>query len=221
MDLIEVRRKLLMTDSGSYIKDGLVLWMDGIDKGNVSGAWVDKVAGHIFTNENGFTDGSNYVGLNGLQTQYFKNTTFPAQVRSTSTIEAVMKDYSNPGILFMPKSSGIAFGVRASGVTILWTAGNTGNENPVDFTGSPIVFSINHNVAIFDGAEQTFWPTSNGWAGPDSNNYIGTRYTSGAFSTTFTGKVYSLRIYNRLLTKEEILHNQRIDNRRFNLGLTI
>lgn len=38
-----------------YIADGLVLWLDGIDKGDVPNCWIDKIAGHIFTASNGVT----------------------------------------------------------------------------------------------------------------------------------------------------------------------
>ena len=36
----------------------------------------------------------------------------------------------------------------------------------------------------------------------------------------FKGDLYAIRIYNRLLTKEEMLAHQRMDNERFNLGLS-
>ena len=32
-------------------------------------------------------------------------------------------------------------------------------------------------------------------------------------------KIYAIRIYNRLLTLDEMKHNQMVDNKRFNLGL--
>ena len=34
----------------NYVQDGLVLLLDGIDKGNVSGAWTDLIGGKSFTN---------------------------------------------------------------------------------------------------------------------------------------------------------------------------
>ena len=37
----------------------------------------------------------------------------------------------------------------------------------------------------------------------------------------FNGIIHSIRIYNRSLTLEERLYNQKVDNIRFNLGLTL
>ena len=36
-------------DADAYVQDGLVFQLDGIDKGNVEGAWVDRKAGKQFT----------------------------------------------------------------------------------------------------------------------------------------------------------------------------
>lgn len=54
---------------------------------------------------------------------------------------------------------------------------------------------------------------------PNSSGYIsiGARQYGNHFP--FRGILHSIRIYNRFLTPEEILNNQRIDNQRFNLGI--
>ena len=47
----------------------------------------------------------------------------------------------------------------------------------------------------------------------------------GVFGPTtlrpLNGRIYAIRYYNRRLTDDEIIYNQRVDNVRFNLGLTL
>lgn len=53
-----------------------------------------------------------------------------------------------------------------------------------------------------------------------TGNYEG-YYVGGANNRTFNGNICAIRIYNRRLTDDEILYNQRVDNLRFNLGLDL
>ena len=39
--------------------------------------------------------------------------------------------------------------------------------------------------------------------------------------STFNGKVFSIRIYNRILNVNEVMQNLAVDNIRFGLGLTL
>lgn len=50
-------------DEEDYIKDGLVFWLDGIDKGGEEGKWVDLVGGVEFTPDAAVAAewGANYV----------------------------------------------------------------------------------------------------------------------------------------------------------------
>ena len=215
------RRRELMTDSGLYVRDGLVLWMDGIDKGSVSGAWVDKVSGHVFENINGMTVGSNYIGLNSSSSQYLRNSTFDTQVKpDAGTIEVVIDGYSFGNMVFMPKNTNcICFGFRSSPYRQYITGGGAPYGVIVTYQTGVKMFSANNDLSVHDW-EKVLPDDAGQWAGPDSSyNYIGRR-NSGS-GNYFNGKIYAIRIYSRKLTQDEMIHNQRIDNRRFNLGLTI
>ena len=214
-----IRRSLLTKDEG-YVKHGLVLWMDGIDKGNVSGSWVDKVAGHIFENINGMTLGDNYIGLDAASSQHLRNNTLMAISADFGTIEVVIRDYLKGTIVFFPATYGIAFGIRASTDDIIWTANEYTNKNMVAYTGTPKAFSINAANALIDGNNASY-SLGNRWNMSEGNyNYIGCRNYNPAYNY-FSGKIHSIRVYNRQLSKNEMLHNQRIDNKRFALGLNI
>ena len=209
----------------TYITDGLVLWMDGIDKGGTAGAWTDVAAGHVFTSVNGFTDGSNYVGLDAASSQYLYNSTFTAPSRFDGTVEAVITDFARGNMFFFPKTAGqIAFSTSGSTDKIIWSTG--GDMRPVPYDSTSKMFSItsdenNDTIAVVNGVHNEIKYDNAYWSGPDNTyNYIGRRNYSTNYNYV-TAKIHAIRIYNRRLTPDEMLHNQRIDNKRFNLGLTI
>ena len=217
MDLMARRRQILASDSGGYVRSGLILWMDGIDKGSTSGAWTDKAVGHVFESINGFTNGANYVGLSRSSSQYFRNATYtgPAE-KEPATIEVVISDYLGSSMAFMPRGTSVAFGVMSSAKGAIWTSRDWATY-AINFPAGSKLFSVNSDAVIVDGNRITTFGESEWWTGEDSYNYIGRRSTG----TYFDGKIYSIRIYNRILTQDEMLRNQRIDNKRFGLGLTI
>ena len=216
MDLMARRRGITASDSGVYVRSGLVLWMDGIDKGTTAGAWTDRVSGHVFTNVNGMESGQNYVGLSADRSQYFVNTTFnvPSGIWNT-TLEVVISDYAPAMMVFIAQPKKMCFGIRGTGDQIMTGTGDT-NGPVITYTNGSKIFSINGDGAYVDGIPVTI--SGDGlFAGADSNAYIGRRSTGYYYS----GKIYAIRLYSRKLSSAEMLHNQRIDNKRFGLGLTI
>ena len=231
-DILETRKRISSYNIGDYIKDGLILWMDGIDKGDISGAWIDKVAGHVFTSINGMTVGSNYIALSRSNSQMLENATFNGVNYRDGTIEVVISDYDPyAAIAFAPSvERGLCFGFGTSGSVIYGiSVVNDGNYmNHVMITNpnhSGKIFSINYENAIVDG-ERPEYTENVSYFGQDypAYNHIGGRiytYSSGTSPNYFDGKIYAIRVYDRKLSLAEMLHNQRIDNRRFKLGLNI
>ena len=222
------RKRIYSFDFEEYIKDGLVLWMDGIDKGDVQNAWVDKIGGHVFTAYNNPTFASDHIELNGVN-QYFTSSEAPTVGYSIGTIEvAIQINSNNDGIVYMPKLDGLAFGKRytTTDSQIIWSAGSSNNARKtmlyVTSVESHKLFSINEEFAMVDGAQASLdiWSDGNYWGGTDEIlNYIGRRLRPED-PRYFSGSIYSIRIYNRKLSKSEMLHNQYVDNRRFNLGIS-
>lgn len=216
--MMSIRRGILSAGYGSYIKDGLALWMDGAEKGNTAGAWVDRANGHVFTSVNGFTNGADYVGLDGALNQYLRCSTYEGEDADTGTIEIVITDYTPRSIIFMPmRNTLLAFGLTTNGDRIICA---TKNVKMVNIQSGAKVFSICNNVrAIVDGANATFG-SNEAWGSMDATySYIGRRNASSSYQAT--AKIHAIRIYNRHLSEAEILHNQRIDNVRYKLGLSI
>ena len=231
-DILETRKRISSYNIGDYIKDGLVLWMDGIDKGDTSGAWIDKIAGHVFTSINGMTVGSNHIALSRSNGQMLENVTFDGVNYRDGTIEVVISDYDPYAAIAFASSvkRGLCFGFGTSGSIIYGVSEiNDGDymnhvmiKNP-NYLGK--IFSINSENAIVDG-ETPEYTTNVSYFGQDypALSHIGGRiYTFGSSSLPnyFDGKIYAIRVYNRKLSIAEMLHNQRIDNRRFNLNLGI
>lgn len=216
--MMGIRRGILSAGYGSYIKDGLVLWMDGAEKGNTAGAWVDRANGHVFTSVNGFTNGADYVGLDKTLNQYLRCSTFEGPSSTDGTIEIVITDYTPQSIIFMPiRSDKMAFGISTNGATAICT---TSRLKTVSIHSGAKVFSVCNNVrAVVDGTP-TIFGSNDAWAYFDTTYaYIGRRNTSSNYQAT--AKIHAIRIYNRHLSEAEILHNQRIDNIRYKLGLSI
>lgn len=200
----------------SYVTDGLVLWLDGIDKGPDNTAWVDKVSGYSFAN-NGATFNNNHVSFDG--NDYLSTTSYSAISSSTGTIEVCFEDGAGSSktsrILFFPKNeAALAFGIVVSGNTkkIIWSYNSSRSMYiPVPTKGT---VSVSTARAISNGSTMTA-SGSDYWSGTKGTTYIGRR-PSGNY---FTGKIYSIRIYNRKLTESEVLNNYAVDNERFELGL--
>lgn len=215
---MEIRRRLLMQDANKcpYITDGLVLWMDGIKKGNVTGSWVDQIAGHVFKGVNNPEFGSNYIATGGVGNSFLTNTSLPPYSSDNATIEIALSDHDNSTqLVFMPQSGagGIAFGLYMN-ERIIWASDT---RRGMVIASDVKTASVNKSNAMVNGIAATY-AGSDVWAGGSSGTaYIGRRSTG----TPYTGKIHAIRIYNRRLTPEEMLFNQRTDNKRFNLGLAI
>lgn len=214
MDVTERRRALMAMQAEDYIRNGLVLWLDARDKGNSTGSWVDKIGGHIYQGVNNPTFGPDYVATSQSNDSYLINETFPVYSSDEATIEVAFSDYTDSTqLIFMPKTAagGIAFGLYNSG--IIWCSDHT---NKIVMERNVKTASIRFNLAIVNG-KSAHLDGGNVWSGGNNINYVGRRQSGNIY----TGKIHAIRIYNRQLSENEMLHNQKLDNKRFNLGLNI
>lgn len=204
-------------DDMGYIKAGKIFHLDGINKGNTENAWTDLVGGIVYTNYNvtplgnGWSfPGTNgvYLGKSGTQFAGSANRTievcFYNKVESTLFLFVDGTNITDSICLIIDKSYKALF---------------LQNKQTYDFfptKDNPHCVSLNQDVGLYDGSEvqkstSTYW-------GSDSNSYIGRRCRTG---NPYNGYIYSIRIYDRKLSAAEMLHNQQVDNERFNLGLDI
>lgn len=83
--------------------------------------------------------------------------------------------------------------------------------------------SLNVNLGVQNGQTISRGTDSDYWtSGGDFNSNFNIGYNNLDYGRFFfTGKIYAIRIYSKLLTQAEMINNQRVDNTRFNLGLSI
>ena len=229
---LEWEKVIPIPSADAYVQDGLVFQLDGIDKGNVEGAWVDRKAGRQFTLNNCIVNSDN-IEFNGTDSSAVDsdNYTFPT-VPKNYTIEVVLYYGGGSGILTQNSSSGygnpmmvslystayyLTIGRKLYAVEALpenkymclqALAYGSSNTIQVNCNGD-VLASRKGNDSIIDN---NFF--ADGWAS------IGCVWTSSSDKAgQLLGKVYSIRLYNRLLTEEERYNNMVVDYMRFRIPI--
>ena len=228
-----------------YVQNGLVFHLDGINKGNVQGSWVDLIGGVDFPNhgasslENGwqFDGEDDYMGYANDAT---KSLNF---VAGNCTVEVAFYDdminqqggSTHAGVPLFYFGANNAQGSNALNPVYLafnyaysekyingMYVGSTTNvyADPLIETIAPHTLSINKERA-FDNANVLSSLGKTHWDSISGGRTIGAKqHPSTGLGNFAKGKIYSIRIYNRILTEAEMRQNQRVDNERFNLGIS-
>jgi hypothetical protein len=228
-----------LLSSLQYISDGLIFELDGLDKGSTSSyCWVDKVGGKTFTNAGGVEELSNGFRFNRTSTSYLRcDTVLNSIMYNQCTIEIVLKsdlasgdwapivifgDWNNTSSsyyigLAALYSSHVNYAHSFEFVSRYRDGGIKSYKMPV---GTLMTASIKSNLPIIANGEY-YNETSSTSRGAISNKSmicVGGR-VDGSSIVTFKGDIHAIRVYNRLLTEEEILHNQNIDIQKYNIPI--
>lgn len=208
-----LRRRFGGKKEDSYITDGLIFHLDGINRGTTDPTkWVDLVGGVEFNGTNSW--GANYRIGNSSNTMVAYGITEPTLASATMEIVYRVTEQQNRRIYEpnVQKGNNFCFGYAANYMSL---TNNTSNKRCIKIADAPR--NHDHCVSyygtkiVLDGAEYT--PTNYDW-------FYG--MNDGSTRIGHLGcRIYSIRFYNRLLTTDEMIHNQRVDNERFQLGLTI
>ena len=214
MELMQARRRLLRRDSCPYITDGLIFWLDGINKSDDSLEWVDIIGGKRFElhgcvktlNSVRFALGDfcQYTGAVGTD-------------QNNDTIEIAADNMSASQTLLYPVDGYIGF-IRGAGVNSGIIMDGTNNPRLSVPTTSRLL-SANTERYMTNGIVGGFGSVDRWAKNPTDNTLIGVRPNNTSYN--FRGNIYCIRIYDRHLTADEMLHNQRVDNKRFGIGLSI
>lgn len=191
-----------------YISDGLIVWFDGIYKGQDVGiVWTDLIGGVQMVGAEYNADNMQFNGHN----VHALHQNIPAGL--DYTVELVFKNISQ-GTIFSCGSN-----AKNNICVARYANNNLGfiqNQTSwvIDFTNYKThVVSANLSRCMQNGVEVTTASPTHYYGEPEN--------VWSFFSRDTIGYIYCLRIYNRRLTLEEMLANQRVDNDRFNLGLNI
>jgi hypothetical protein len=226
----ELRRYIMMQQGGGsapeYIQDGLVFWLDAEDFDG-SSTWVERMYGYVFQNYGVIKEG-NYAYFGGGQSLSC-NANAPGILYDQGTIEVVFQqdplqsfqnqvlyraDFSAPYFSFGWNNYGGLSGalwlrnVNAwNGKTLIYDFNTASEKKVISASQIQIYQNLIPQQLINQGSHFSINGTNKTW--------IGQRGT-GQY---YIGKLYCIRIYGRRLTGDEMLHNQQVDNERFNLGL--
>ena len=222
-DLLLQRRQMLQEIylPENYIMDGLVLWMDGIKKGSTT-QWIDRIAGKVFIGTATFND--NNVEFNGTSNYLYNYNDYTPPGSNTGTIEIVFETYDDTAaqMIFMPRSGSTRLACYFNPTSNkFWIAGGSTTKRNTYISSvianTKISASFSNARAYLNGTALTASTTDYIGGAVTNYNYIGKRRTDSDTSAHnfFNGKIYSIRIYNRQITADEIAHNYQVDRKRF------
>lgn len=200
--------------SGDYIRNGLVMMFDGLNKGATENAWTDLISQKVFNKSGSPT--SNNDSWTMSSSKYLSNTdtlSFPA---ASCTIEVCYDlDTSTSGTIFSPMgNNNIALKIVNTSEVIWSTSScNVYSTQTTQLSGIHTM-SVNSSRAMIDLNHQLLQTASTNSVSPGTTNGIGGSSTN---SNPFNGKIFAIRIYNRILSIEEMYHNQLEDTKRYNL----
>ena len=122
--------------------------------------------------------------------------------------------------LFTQKvNNGIIWGTNGAGTQYISSVYTASPIFPRNTGPECITASIRTGLMYKNGESVSTSSTTSKFGTIPTYNCIG--YSDAATNWSFKGKIYSIRIYNRQLSAAEMVYNQKIDNKRFNLGLEI
>ena len=216
-----------------YIQDGLLVWYDGISntgttRSTSTTTWKNLASSsYNGTIANG-TWGDNYLTFNGTSTWVKVAVINPTRV----TVEGVFKSTATTG-----STQYVAANVEYGGYGLALLNGRQfrsliyGNSlGEYSYATSTITASTStiYNASTsFDGTNQKIHvfgeevattPLTDTIKSPSGNTPLAVGVNPNGTSTDgswFKGQIYSIRLYNRALTDDEIYHNYLVDKERF------
>ena len=208
-----------------YVQNGLIFHLDGIDKGQGSD-WTDLVGGIQFTaNGSGCYSTSNSWYFPGDNSNYLisaDNAWGNFGGSSNYTVEVCYYNQSQSNV----KSFIFRCGENTNyplyyceGNRITWLQHECVYIDPRIDINSKYTISINNDQGFVNKTLIEKSSSTDYWDTVDDYMRIGGAVQGRASNSPMNGDIYSIRIYNRKLTREEQLQNMSVDNIRFNLGL--
>ena len=211
--------------SASYVQNGLIAQWDGIDnagtgthdpttniwkdlKGSLDmtltakGSWT-KDGNALYVNNGAGAQGTSATPAYKTIEVVYKMTDTGGRIMFTSGIKNRFVVFDTNGL-----TKWLYFNGESTDKKIDWTY----NADEVCFAAATYGDSMLSNV-YFNGAVKSNGTRANTWVTGDGKVTVGDRARTGAYP--WTGEVYAIRLYDRVLTDEEIASNCAIDKARF------
>ena len=198
-----------------YISNGLIFHLDGKDANGST--WVDRIGGKVLTlyNTTLQNGGVRFTGNRHCRAETEDGVTLTAPAAS-STIEIVGHRLTKRSIemIFSPGVNSSIFYVGRNTYVSLGV-----NVRLAQFTAPLPVGKFTHSLRAtlhyYNGTKMTT-TGSTVTSNQETNICVGGNETA-AGNLGFNGIIYQIRIYNRLLTEDEIKWNQEQDRKRYGI----
>lgn len=212
------------TDEYGYVATGITNHFDGINKGNNANAWTDLISGIYFPLNEYCTSEANAVYLNGQGSTMASDVINTA--KATTTFEICCNNINKADGAIYNSGKLDHFSCLRYDSARYCVYPEPGYSRKV-YYAAPLTDVILMSYTANDG--DTMVKLINGVVNTELIRYGG-GYTISNTNPTIGGlptdkfiecRIYSIRVYNRVLGEDEMLHNQRVDNERFSMGLDI
>ena len=218
------------TASMDYVQDGLVFLLDGIRNtrsghSTSTNVWEDLSGNNYDYTLNDIKINDNNIYFKGTANSYalrkenlseiFGNTLYDDR-----TIEIVVKDTSDSHIWICGNSSSRkAIGIYVGALNVSISPDNvstfTLKSSALKVNNYSILHKKEGEICVYQNDEQLVKTNNlNCWNHSGEVSYIGNSSTNGA---PLNGEIYSIRVYNRILTEREIKNNYEVDKIRYNI----
>ena len=223
-----VNRRRVMGGGGesytasSYVQDGLIGQYDGIENAGVGvhgspQTWKDLIGSNDLLLENitWGDDGAIYNGSDSVA--YLSSLPFSDSFQS---VEICATMTGSEGWMTFQFSNSYYMGYNGSGRLIVATKGRGFNDylrTAFTPTSAHTASALTNKKLAVDGViQRTNAYKTNGAS--QNNKYqtlFGARYFNSRISMVLTGRIHSIRIYDKNLSQEELTKNYNIDMKRF------
>lgn len=197
----------------SYIQDGLVFQLDGIEYGEIDGQWIDR-KGSIAFDISQQAKMPTFVDFLGNTPSYLLSGIFNFDARNCS-VDCIVNITNNNAAKILTGGNDANFNLWTENKKVgLATSGST---KLYSVSSYPATIHLLTEGCIYNGLRKVTYSTDTSGRG----NAVALGGVNNPPTKSFTGSIYAIRIYSRQLSDREILINQKIDNARFGLGLDI
>ena len=234
-----------VTAAPSYVTDGLVHRWDGIDNtgsGHDSSVttWSDLVGNITLTKVAGGSwvdNGLHFEPTVGTNEYYWKDLTETSVYTQNMTVEICITPTASPTVAdWADNKSAVIVNVASAGSSQLRrmmlskgdisVGGYTNGSNQFATTGFATLLSIRHiactytaaagtNTIFVNGVQKTM--NANHTFGENTKDFVFAGCSTGNLKYPYLGHIHSIRVYNRVLTAEEVAQNYAVDVARFGL----
>lgn len=206
--------------ASEYIQNGLVFHLDGIEYGGLEGHWIDLIQNIDFLgNVNRLSNGLGFR----FDMQTMTGSSNPVLPNTSPSIEMVIKDVVDPndnnGITILGRpvdSSEVMIRLyKDNNADFLYKAGVSPKAKKYrlyerGFDNGAILYVDSNKCFLNKTGKTDTFNAVTGYGKPPTT-YLG--------STRCQFSLFSIRIYNRELSDEEVFYNQSIDSKRFKIRL--